>query len=296
MIVWLASYPRSGNTLLRTMLRQALNIDSYSDHPIPRNIGLTKETKSKFGHLDYKGSWEHFYQKARDSQDIYFVKTHLPPRDEEPVIYVVRDGRRSILSYRDYHQSFFPEYPGGLWELVLGADYYGGWSEHYAHWHREKVECLTLRYEDLVSAPSSVLRKIVEFVGNIEQRSDWQNSFSELRQENPSFFRHGKVTWDEPKEWTQEINAAFMYLHGALMIDLGYVQRSVVTESLSQTAPGLIELIEVARSIQRDRNALASTCGERLRVIESLQERESLIRRAKSLMSRLFGRAGAWGR
>jgi hypothetical protein len=34
MIVWLASYPRSGNTLLRTILKRCLDLDSYADEPI----------------------------------------------------------------------------------------------------------------------------------------------------------------------------------------------------------------------------------------------------------------------
>jgi len=42
MIIWLASYPRSGNTLLRTVIKSCMGIDSYSDQDIRPIVGLSK--------------------------------------------------------------------------------------------------------------------------------------------------------------------------------------------------------------------------------------------------------------
>ena len=106
--IWLASYPRSGNTLLRTMLKQSMDMDSYSDGATTKSIGFSKTSNASFGHLDYAGSWDSFYDLATTSDAIFFgSKTHLPPRDQQPVIHVVRDGRRSIFSYWRYHQVRF---------------------------------------------------------------------------------------------------------------------------------------------------------------------------------------------
>ena len=66
MIVWLASYPRSGNTLLRTVLKQTMGLWSYSG-PMP----ITEP-------------WELFYEKASADETTCLVKTHLQPRDSQP--------------------------------------------------------------------------------------------------------------------------------------------------------------------------------------------------------------------
>ncbi|MEZ5586072.1 MAG: sulfotransferase domain-containing protein [Sedimenticolaceae bacterium] len=291
MIIWLASYPRSGNTLLRTMLKKTLNIDSYSDEPSPKSIGFSKDLEREFGHLDFEGSWDSFYAWATTSDSIVFVKTHLPPRDQQPVIYVVRDGRRSIVSYQKYHQSFFPEYSGGLWDLVLGVDYYGGWSEHYAAWNAGARKRLLLRYEDLVGAPEDAVNKVVDFIGRADVPSKWINSFEQLNKKNPLFFRQGRIEWDNTPEWTKDLDGAFFHVHGDLMSDLGYVERSGVEAARGGLTPDMIKLIELARSIQSDRTHLAQVCRERLDVIDALDRK---IRNAGVLAK--LRRLTAWAR
>ncbi|HPR05664.1 MAG TPA: sulfotransferase domain-containing protein [Denitromonas sp.] len=273
MIIWLASYPRSGNTLLRTMLKQSMDMDSYSDEPPPKSIGFSKNIERQFGHLDYAGSWDSFYDLATTSDAIFFVKTHLPPRDQQPVIHVVRDGRRSIFSYWRYHQSFFPEHSGGLWDLVLGADYYGDWSEHYEAWNDGARKRLLLRYEDLVGAPGDAVSKLVNFIGRNDVSSKWINSFEQLNKQNPHFFRQGRIEWDNPSEWTKDLNGAFFHLHGALMCALGYAERSDVDEAREGLTTDMVELIELVTSIQSDRRRLAGICQDRLDVINALERK-----------------------
>lgn len=108
MVVWLASYPRSGNTLLRTVLDRTTDLGSYSDAPAVPIVGLTNAAKTSFGHLDFREPWKQFYERAKTSSDIYPIKTHSPPCDDERAIYVVRDGRAATDSYAAYHESFSP--------------------------------------------------------------------------------------------------------------------------------------------------------------------------------------------
>ena len=64
MSVWLASYPRSGNTLLRTVLKQTMGLNSYSDEKIRPIVGLSVTAKEAFGHLPIEEPWDAFYVKA----------------------------------------------------------------------------------------------------------------------------------------------------------------------------------------------------------------------------------------
>jgi hypothetical protein len=120
---------------------------------------------SLLGHTELEMPWPEFYSKASLSSDIYLVKTHLPPRDDQPAIYVVRDGRSAIMSYFHYHRRFLPEVKRSLIELVLGCDYYGGWSTHYVSWSPfRRGRTLIVRYEDLVSGADAVICRIAEFI------------------------------------------------------------------------------------------------------------------------------------
>lgn len=93
---------------------------SYFTEAARREIGIEEEIKN----------WSDHYQNALQSDELFLIKTHLPPRDDQPAIYVVRDGRKAIVSYSRFHQSFTPEPYPRILDLVLGNDYCGGWSEH----------------------------------------------------------------------------------------------------------------------------------------------------------------------
>src|SRR5262245_61488963 len=95
MIVWLASYPRSGNTFLRAALHGLYgcqSIDRYtanrplsSQVPYGFSMRLPKDTS---------------LEELAKSNSLYAVKTHdLPSSDCHPAIYLVRDGRDALVSY-----------------------------------------------------------------------------------------------------------------------------------------------------------------------------------------------------
>ena len=50
-IIWLASYPRSGNTLLRTVLWHCFGLRSASLYP--EDLGGNAALKSYIGHVDH---------------------------------------------------------------------------------------------------------------------------------------------------------------------------------------------------------------------------------------------------
>src|SRR5262249_16232902 len=95
MIVWLASYPRSGNTFLRVALHALYGVPTYSvyddDDPVAQRAGpaLLASPPSPAPP-----------PAMRDSPGTHFVKTHKRRKpDGCPAIYLVRDGRDAVVSH-----------------------------------------------------------------------------------------------------------------------------------------------------------------------------------------------------
>ena len=96
MIVWLASYPRSGNTALRILLKAKFGLSSYSEYGDPLDIAANPGGSAAVGHVTHGLDPEEFLQEARKSRKTYLIKTHGHPTDGSKAIYVVRDGRSAI--------------------------------------------------------------------------------------------------------------------------------------------------------------------------------------------------------
>ncbi|MBE9007104.1 sulfotransferase domain-containing protein [Fortiea sp. LEGE XX443] len=220
MIVWLASYPRSGNTFLRTIIYQNFGFKTYSifNHEKEHSGQVGEIT----GHVEYENSWEEFYEKASSSNKIFFVKTHLAPSDNQPCIYVVRDGRMATLSYF-YYVKNFRQSDSSLLELILGDDIFGDWSSHFFKWnpfHRNST--LVIRYEDLLNNSELEIKKISNFISIENPTKQWENPFDKLNELEPSFFRRGNKDWNPDIHWTQLIEQLFWNKHSHLMENLGY--------------------------------------------------------------------------
>ncbi len=94
MIVWLASFPRSGNTFLRIVLHRLYGLPTYSiyddDDPVAQRVGV-----GLVGYSRKPPSREEMVESSR----IYFTKTHKRPKNDAfPAIYLVRDGRDALVS------------------------------------------------------------------------------------------------------------------------------------------------------------------------------------------------------
>jgi Sulfotransferase domain len=60
------------------------------------------------GGLASPDDWSRFYVEATASSTLHLVKTHLPPRDDQRAIYVVRDGRGAVVSYYHFNRTYHP--------------------------------------------------------------------------------------------------------------------------------------------------------------------------------------------
>jgi hypothetical protein len=218
-IVWLASYPRSGNTFLRMLLHEAFGLKTYS-------LAGTREMATsgeEVGRLvgDMNVDWTDAVSATIRSDTVpHFVKTHEEPiSTNDPCIYVVRDGRSAVVSYHHYLR----EVDGldkSLDDVIDGRVYAGSWSEHYLNWlPRHRQNTLLLRYEAITDDPNQAVEDVAAFLGMLPVR-DFSIDFSYLHQLQPALFRVGD---DAPN--IAELGPSeprFRERHGAVMRELGY--------------------------------------------------------------------------
>jgi len=285
MIVWLASYPRSGNTLLRTICRNCFHLYSYADEPVDYESEF-RSNPDLIGHVECREPWEEFYRKAAASPDVFLVKTHKYPIDNQPFIYIVRDGRSSIQSYRKFHQSF-NRIDKSLVSIILGNDHYGDWSSHYEKWNNREAKRLLIRFEDLIDINGERLAEIADFIHYKGKINEWLNPVQELQTYEPNFF-NGKTRGFIPgKEWTPATDYLFNKLHHQLMIDLKYIALPPSLDLKSDQFPGIDliidELIILAKQLQNNNKELMGVCEERKALIDKLhgicEERLAIIRK-----------------
>jgi hypothetical protein len=133
MMIWLTSYPRSGNTFVRLILRHIFGLrclSLYDEHP---------KTAIPLDELD----------RLRASSRRILVKTHGGPLDESPSIYVIRDGRVAIDSYYHYLRQEVGS-PLPVEKIIAGPIPTLSWSAHYHAWDPvRRPNTLILKYEDI---------------------------------------------------------------------------------------------------------------------------------------------------
>lgn len=227
MQLWLASYPRSGNTFLRILLRHRYAVRSVSmefdrSGPVPRTF-----RRSAILTPDYASADDPVVP------DVTGVKTHaLPANTTDPALYVVRDGRDSLVSYAHFAlvhvKGLIPDEitPGQIVnkvrELILYPRLnYGTWSQNVEAWTR-RPNTTVIRFEELVSRPAEVVDRVMGLLGlNLRIASVTIPSFEELHRASGNFFRRGTIgTWEEV--FSRDLHALFWKHNGAAMERLGY--------------------------------------------------------------------------
>lgn len=165
--VFIASYPRSGNTWLRSMLSSCL-----FGEPIKSFRGK----KNEF--LPYIGS--HRPAKRVVGDDGRLIKTHEPYRSEyKRAIWILRDPRDVCVS--EYKLALRAQYfVGDLDEYVRlfvqrSPFQPANWMAHAQSWAASPIagtdRLLPLRFEDMVTEPDQQLRRILKFL-NVPFTSD----------------------------------------------------------------------------------------------------------------------------
>ena len=153
-ITWLASYPRSGNTFVRTILFNCFGIKTGSIYP--RDLGGEKILEEFVGHIEHNPNKTLTFQKG----SIPIIKTHKLNKDNNRAIYVVRDGRAASISLWHFYSKKISKK-----DIILGKTMFGKWKDHLTSWDPLKREnTLFIKYEDIVNDFGSVLSSISTFL------------------------------------------------------------------------------------------------------------------------------------
>ena len=227
MLIWLASYPRSGNSLFRIILKELYGLYSATlyDHPDEPDVRKMREI---VGEVRLPAP----LQQMAASGEIHFVKTHeLPSEDGVPAVCLVRDGRDALVSYAHFalateaqRRNPSPdEVLRVLHSMVATNDYFGGWGPHVLAWTQRRTDTVFVRYEDLIRRPGPVVQQVLHRFGHAVRPDESRSlpSFEELNRVFPWFFRKGA-----PGEWRtampEDLQQVFWARYGEAMRAFGY--------------------------------------------------------------------------
>jgi sulfotransferase family protein len=229
MIIWLASFPRSGNTMLRIALHSVYGRSSYSLYEERPGEGGRENIASVMGSAGQVRDLD----ELRRRPEPCFVKTHDLPRDDSPAVCLIRDGRDVLVSYAHFVRTYEPamaedrSFDEVLRILIESRDHFGGWSGNVRAWYERPGVGRTvwLRYEDLVREPLGLLEAAARQVG-VELRATGSPpvGFADLHHRWPEFFRRGTVgAWRE--EMSEALQRLFWQHHHEPMHWFGYRDR-----------------------------------------------------------------------
>jgi sulfotransferase family protein len=229
MIVWLASFPRSGNTFLRIVLHRLYGVRTstvYDVDGVAERLG-----KDLIGFTDRAGS----LSDMRADVEPYFVKTHrqrdADVDEDDRAICLVRDGRDALVSWARQASEVDPKtYEDELRSKILRVSTAGtgSWGTNVLSWLRPTAaHRVVLRYEDLIRDPYAAVTPILATVAPaLAVRPEAAiPSLDELRGHDDLFFRRGR-TGSHQDELPTELQQLFWSRidNQAAMTLLGYPQ------------------------------------------------------------------------
>lgn len=227
MITWLASYPRSGNTFFRTTLFNSFGLPTINRYNETKLFLAAKCTAS----VDNP---ESAIKKLRHLIDPYLLKTHHLPDNHDPAIYIVRDGRDSIVSYAWFvlmdirkfktHEISPELFQSTLRELILETrSPFGTWGENVINW-TQRPNTTVIKFEDLIRSPLDQISSALNSLDIKYEKCDENalRSFTELHHEQPMYYRKGKIgSWRD--DMIDEFHNLFWEKNGEAMRLMNYM-------------------------------------------------------------------------
>jgi len=206
MIIWLSSYPKSGNTWLRSLLASYYfskegdfnfnllkNIDQFPSYDYFKNYD-----KTFINPTDTAEFWIEEQKKINSNNKVKFFKTHnalckinnysfTDSKNTLAAIYIIRDPRNVITSLANHYEidadqafEFMTTEQKAITQKKENS-YVGfvalfSWIFHQESWTNNKLfPTLVIRYEDLQNETFFTLKKVINF---IEKQIKSKNSFN----------------------------------------------------------------------------------------------------------------------
>ena len=206
MIIWLSSYPKSGNTWLRSLLASYyfskegdfnFNLLKYIDQ-FPSYDFFKNYDKTFINPTDTAEFWIEEQKKINSNNKVKFFKTHnalckinnysfTDSNNTLAAIYIIRDPRNVITSLANHYEidadqafEFMTTEQKAITQKKENS-YVGfvalfSWIFHQESWTNNKLfPTLIIRYEDLQNETFLTLKKVIDF---IEKQINSKNSFN----------------------------------------------------------------------------------------------------------------------
>ena len=202
MIIWLASYPKSGNTWLRFFIVSLLlkennevslkHLEGIKQFPTNYHFRGFNLSKPDLGKLNKICKYWTAAQKIINSDNkIRFFKTHnalckldnnIFTNEENTLgtIHIVRDPRNVLSSVNNHfhHKSleeskkFILDERKGIFNkskieqsnIFTLPQVIGSWKTHYNSWKLIRKNYLLVKYEDLIEKPESEFKRIASYL------------------------------------------------------------------------------------------------------------------------------------
>ncbi len=202
MIIWLASYPKSGNTWLRFFIISLLlkennevslkDLEEIKQFPTNYHYKNFNISKSNLGNLnEISKHWINAQKVINSDNKIRFFKTHnallkidnnIFTNEENTLgtIHIVRDPRNVISSINNHfhHKSveeskeFILDERKGIFNkskieqnsIFTLPQVIGSWKTHYNSWKLIRKNYLLVKYEDLIEKPEAEFKRIANYL------------------------------------------------------------------------------------------------------------------------------------
>ena len=203
MILWLASYTKSGNTWLRLLLTNYLfdnkkdvfqNLDYFTR--FPRTSQFKDICKIKEKSLDIYKYFILAQDKINLNNKINFLKTHsingkvnnfdfTNKANTAGFIYIVRDPRSVVISNAHHLDIKIDDAVKNIINQNMInyynnlADFKSSWKIHYISWKKSIYPRIFIKYEDLHKNTFDTFKSVLEFIkkfNNLEIDNDKINN------------------------------------------------------------------------------------------------------------------------
>ena len=201
MIIWIASYPKSGNTWLRSLIstyyfskkgffdqNNLKLIDQFPEKKYLKNFEYKKDIPGETAK-----HWIEAQNKINSEKKIKFFKTHniLGSFNNHEftnidntlgAIYIVRDPRNVITSLKNHYNlnyeealNFIKSERKFIYDFDKKDDYsdfqiISSWEKNYQSWKNNKIFPIKfIRYEDLDNETFKVFKSVIEFISKISK-------------------------------------------------------------------------------------------------------------------------------
>ena len=207
MIIWIASYPKSGNTWLRVLISSYYYSEKgiFNQSSLPNISQFPQEKYFKSFKYDPRvvtdtvKFWISAQEIINKDKKFKFFKTHnvlgainnskfTDKKNTIGCIYVVRDPRNVLTSLQNHYEmskeeslNFMLNENKFIYDHSVKNDYsnfqfISSWEKNYQSWINQKnFSVITIKYEDLINDTLETFKKVIEYIELITKSREGYN-------------------------------------------------------------------------------------------------------------------------